>query len=76
MPNLGVLEGRDRIGDKDRGSYRLYRLDADQMKPVHDWMDKYDYFWAHQFDRLKERAERKAAERMAELKTLIKDKEE
>jgi hypothetical protein len=27
--------------------------------PVHDWVKRYEQFWAHQIDRIKERAERK-----------------
>ena len=45
--------------DKD-GQHRLYRLNAKELKPVHDWVIHFERYWTHQLDRIKERAERKA----------------
>ena len=45
--------------DKD-GQHRLYRLNAKELKPVHDWVINFERYWTHQLDRIKERAERKA----------------
>ena|SRR3954453_15990925 len=45
--------------DKD-GQHRLYRLNARELKPVHDWVINFERYWTHQLDRIKERAERKA----------------
>lgn len=45
------------------GQQRLYRLNAERLKPIHDWVRTFEPFWEHQLDRIKERAERKAAER-------------
>ena len=50
--------------DKD-GQHRLYRLNAGELKPVHDWVKNYERYWAHQLDRIKERAERRTRERGA-----------
>jgi DNA-binding transcriptional ArsR family regulator len=47
--------------DKD-GQHRLYRLNAGELKPVHDWVKNFERYWTHQLDRIKERAERKARE--------------
>jgi len=47
--------------DKD-GQHRLYRLNARELKPVHDWVINFERYWTHQLDRIKERAERKARE--------------
>ena len=47
--------------DKD-GQHRLYRLNAKELKPVHDWVINFERYWTHQLDRIKERAERKARE--------------
>jgi DNA-binding transcriptional ArsR family regulator len=46
-----------------QGRRRLYRLNAKEIKPVHDWVKTYEHFWAHQLERIKDRAERKALER-------------
>lgn len=50
--------------DKD-GQHRLYRLNAGELKPVHDWVKTYERYWTHQLDRIKERAERRAREQGA-----------
>jgi hypothetical protein len=58
-----------------RGQLRLYRLDARELKPVHDWVKKYERFWAHHLDRIKQRAERKMINRLAQESQIDKNKE-
>src|SRR5262245_9156854 len=61
--HLGVLRAVA-VGSVQRvGKRRLYTLNAAELKPVHDWVRPCERFWSHQLDRIKERAERKAAER-------------
>ena len=48
-----------------QGQLRLYRLNAKELKPVHDWVKMYERFWTHQIDQIKERAERKMMDRIA-----------
>ena len=43
---------------------------------MHDWVKTYERFWTHQLDRIKERAERKAAERLGHKSRVAKDEEE
>jgi DNA-binding transcriptional ArsR family regulator len=43
-------------------SKRLYSLNASELKAVHDWASQFERFWSVHVDRIKERAERKAAE--------------
>jgi hypothetical protein len=45
------------------GRQRKYQLEPQELKRVHDWAKKFEHFWSHQLDRIKERAERKAKER-------------
>ena len=73
--HLAVLRKVGIVSATKRGQLRLYRLDAKQLKPVHDWAKKYERFWAHHIDRIKERAERKTMDRFAEANQLTKDKE-
>jgi len=47
-----------------RGQHRMYRLNAAELKPVHDWVKTFERFWTHQLGQIKERAERKALERL------------
>jgi len=73
--HLGVLRKVGIVSVTKRGQLRLYRLNAKELKPVHDWVRTYERFWTHHLDRVKERAERKMAERLARENQLIKDKE-
>jgi DNA-binding transcriptional ArsR family regulator len=62
--HLGVLRKVGVVTVVKRGQQRMYRLEAAQLKPIHDWVKTYERYWAHQLDRIKERAEMKAMERM------------
>ena len=45
-----------------QGKQRVYNLEAQKLKTVHDWVMAFEELWCHQLDRIKERAERKARE--------------
>jgi DNA-binding transcriptional ArsR family regulator len=62
--HLGVLRTVGVVTVVKDGQHRLYRLRAEQLKPVHDWVKTYERYWNHQIDRIKERAEQKAMERI------------
>ena len=64
--HLGVLRRVGIVSVNRLGRRRMYRLNAEELKPVHDWVKTYENFWIHQLARIKERAERKATERMAD----------
>ncbi len=59
--HLGVLRKVGVVSVSKRGQLRMYRLNAKELKPVHDWVKTYERFWTHQLDRIKERAEMKMA---------------
>ncbi len=73
--HLGVLRKVGIVSVTKRGQLRLYRLDARELKPLHDWVKKYERFWTHHLDRIKERAERKMAHRLVRENQTTKDKE-
>jgi len=62
--HLGVLRKVGVVTVVKRGQHRLYRLDAAQLKPIHDWVKMYERYWTHQISRIKERAEQKAMDRI------------
>jgi DNA-binding transcriptional ArsR family regulator len=62
--HLGVLRKVGVVTVVKRGQHRLYRLQAAELKPVHDWVKTYERYWTHQISRIKERAEQKALERI------------
>ena len=57
--HLGVLRKVGVVTVSRRGQHRMYRLNAAELKPVHDWVKEYERFWTHHLDRIKERAEQK-----------------
>jgi DNA-binding transcriptional ArsR family regulator len=61
--HLGVLKKVGIVSVTKQGQQRLYQLEAKELKAVHEWTKKFEHLWAHQLDRVKERAERKAREK-------------
>ena len=58
--HLRVLRVVGLVSVRGSGRQRLYKLNADGLKPVHDWVRTFERFWDHHLDRIKERAEGKA----------------
>jgi len=58
--HLGVLRKVGLVSVAKQGQRRLYRLQAKELKLVHDWAQKFQHHWTHQLDRIKQRAERRA----------------
>jgi DNA-binding transcriptional ArsR family regulator len=74
--HLGVLRKVGVVTVSKRGQLRMYRLNAKELKPVHDWVKVYERFWMQQLDRIKIRAEQKMAERIARENQINRDQEE
>ena len=66
--HLSVLRKVGIVSVTKQGQQRLYQLDADKLKPVHDWVKSYERLWSQQLDRIKLRAEQKARQRAAATK--------
>lgn len=63
--HLGVLREVGVVTVIKRGQQRMYRLEAANLKPIHDWVKPYEKLWTGQISRIKERAEQKAMDRIA-----------
>jgi DNA-binding transcriptional ArsR family regulator len=50
--HLRVLREAGVVGVRDHGRQRLYRLDGQALKPIHDWVKGYEQLWTERFDRL------------------------
>ena len=74
--HLGVLRKVGVVTVSKRGQLRMYRLNAKELKPVHDWVKVYERFWMQQLDRIKIRAEQKMAERIARENQIDRNQEE
>src|SRR5271165_5951970 len=64
--HLRVLRVVGLVSVRGSGQQRLYKLNAEGLKPIHHWVGTFERFWDRQLDRIKERAERKAKERSTE----------
>lgn len=60
--HLGVLRKVGVVSGLKQGRQRVYKLEAEKLKTVHDWVKAFESLWGHQIDRIKERAERRARE--------------
>ena len=58
--HLGVLRKVGVVAVTRQGKQRVYSLQAEMLKTVHDWVKAFEELWGHQLDRIKERAERRA----------------
>ena len=52
--HLAVLRTVGLVSVRGAGQRRLYRLNADKLKPVHDWVKGFERFWEESLDRLDE----------------------
>lgn len=68
--HLGVLRKVGIVSVTKQGQLRLYRLEPAELKPVGEWVKRYERFWTHQIDRIKQLAEQKV-----QTKQPTKDKE-
>ncbi len=50
--HLGVLKKVGLVSERRVGRQRLYRVNADQLKPIHDWVIALEQIWGERFDRL------------------------
>jgi DNA-binding transcriptional ArsR family regulator len=52
--HLRVLRQVGLVDVRDAGRQRIYRLNARRLKPIHDWLKRYEDAWNERFDRLDE----------------------
>jgi DNA-binding transcriptional ArsR family regulator len=55
--HLRVLRDVGLVDVRRDGRQKLYRTNAEAIRPVHEWTSKFERFWQHQLSRIKERAE-------------------
>jgi DNA-binding transcriptional ArsR family regulator len=48
--HLRVLREVDLVHVREDGRQRMYRLNAGPLKPIHDWLAKYEQSWNQRFD--------------------------
>ena len=55
--HLGVLRRVGLVSVRRMGRRRLYRVNGERLKPIHDWVSLYEKLWQHTLERIKARAE-------------------
>jgi DNA-binding transcriptional ArsR family regulator len=61
--HLSVLRQVGLVNVRKQGKQRMYQLNGENLKPIHEWVKTYERFWQHQLDRIKQRAEEKARQK-------------
>lgn len=52
--HLRVLREVGLVTVRGEGQQRLYRLNGEALKPIHDWVSSFEHLWNQRFDRLAE----------------------
>jgi DNA-binding transcriptional ArsR family regulator len=55
--HLRVLRDVGLVRMRTMGRQKLYRTNAEAIRPVHQWAATFERYWQHQLNRVKERAE-------------------
>lgn len=50
--HLGVLKQVGLVSERRVGRQRIYRVNAAQLKPIHDWVTPFERYWSESFERL------------------------
>jgi DNA-binding transcriptional ArsR family regulator len=48
--HLRVLREVDLVRVRDEGRRRMYRINVEPLKPLHDWLARYERMWNERFD--------------------------
>jgi DNA-binding transcriptional ArsR family regulator len=57
--HLKVLRDVGLVRVRRNGRHMMYRTNAEEIRPLHEWTKTFERLWAHQLLRIKERAEEK-----------------
>jgi len=60
--HLSVLRRVGIVSVSKQGQQRMYALNADELRPVYQWVKAFEQHWQHQLDRIRARAEQRARE--------------
>ena len=52
--HLAVLKKVGLVRERRVGRQRLYTVDMEQLKPIHDWVTPFERYWSESFERLDE----------------------
>jgi DNA-binding transcriptional ArsR family regulator len=50
--HLGVLKQVGLVQERREGRQRLYRVNMEKLKLIHDWITPFERYWSERYDRL------------------------
>lgn len=50
--HLGVLKKVGLVEERRAGRQRIYRVNAERLKPIFDWVTPFEHYWRESFNRL------------------------
>jgi DNA-binding transcriptional ArsR family regulator len=50
--HLSVLKEVGLVSERRAGRQRLYRVNAERLKPIYDWVSPFERYWSESYDRL------------------------
>ena len=70
--HLRVLKDVGLVNVRRDGRNMFYRTNAEAIRPLHEWTSRFERFWRHQLDQIKELAERNAKKQQPDSPTNFK----
>jgi DNA-binding transcriptional ArsR family regulator len=64
--HLRVLRDVGLVRMRCQGRQKLYRTNADAIRPLHEWAGTFERYWQHQLNLVKQRAESKVRQLSSE----------
>jgi DNA-binding transcriptional ArsR family regulator len=61
--HLRVLRNVGLVHVRRHGRQKFYRTNAEAIRPLHEWTSRFERYWQHQLNRIRERAEAKTNKR-------------
>lgn len=52
--HLGVLKQVGLVSERRVGRQRMYRVNAERLRPIYDWVAPFERYWSESFARLDE----------------------
>src|SRR5271163_885437 len=73
--HLRVLRDVGLVRMRCQGRQKLYRTNAEAIRPLHEWAATFERYWQHQLNRVKELAEAMASQELPDLNSNPNPKE-
>ena len=52
--HLGVLKQVGLVSERRVGRQRMYRVNAERLRPIYEWVAPFERYWSESFERLDE----------------------